>query len=67
MLKARRQHQNQEASRCRSQAGQTAGEAGIGAAAKKEKKLSQERKGQDGKGEEVKLTNEQLGCRNEEE
>src|SRR5450755_1475526 len=46
---------NQETSRCRSQAGQTAGEAGIGGAGREEGKgeerKSEERKGQDGKSE----------------
>src|SRR6266478_801913 len=46
---------NQETSRCRSQAGQTAGEAGTGGAGGKEGKgeegKSEERKGQDGKSE----------------
>jgi hypothetical protein len=43
---------DQEASRCRSQAGQTAGEAGIGGAGR------EERKGADGKVKEVKLAGE---------
>src|SRR2546430_17621012 len=46
---------NQETSRCRSQAGQTAGEAGIGGTGREEGKgeegKSEERKGQDGKSE----------------
>src|SRR6185436_9585930 len=46
---------NQEASRCRSEAGQTAGEAGIGRAGREEgegeERKSEERKGRDGESE----------------
>mgnify|MGYP003693905259 CR=1 FL=1 len=56
---------DQETSRWRSQAGQTAGEAGIGRAGREEGKgeegKSEERKGRDGKGEKVKPTKEELG------
>jgi hypothetical protein len=65
---------DQQASRCRSQAAQTAGEAGIGAdreegkgkeregeKGKGERRKSEKRKGQDGKVKEVKLSKEELG------
>ena len=46
---------NQEPSRCRSQAGQTPGEAGIGGASREEGKVKKE------KVKKVKLTKEELG------
>jgi hypothetical protein len=56
---------DQEASRCRSQAEQTAGEAGIGGAGREEGKgeerKGEKRRGQDGKVKELKLTKEVLG------